>query len=115
MCQVPFTHQEPIVVAWQLDRRIVEPPRHATEVLRTRLPVRRPAHEAALQQHTSTGPILSLFTRQTCRKTRWAVYSGACTWSIQTSVSMWQLWCARLLSLMAGGWQPGASHSSVCT
>lgn len=53
MHRCSVSHQEPIVVARQLDGRVVEPPRHTAEVLRARLPVGRPAHEAALQQRIS--------------------------------------------------------------
>jgi hypothetical protein len=81
MRQGPFTHQEPIVVARQLDWRIVEPPRHAAEVLRARLPVRRPAHEAALQRRISSRSAVALVigsgsTPQTGRDT-WVSRSGA--------------------------------------
>jgi hypothetical protein len=46
-------------VARQLDWRVVEPPRHAAEILRARLPVRRPAHEATLQQRNSAWSVVA--------------------------------------------------------
>lgn len=111
------THQEPIIVARQLDWRVVEPPRHAAEVLGARLPVGRPAHEAALQQHISAWFAVAPSGAHRPHRPEAALRCDSqvhLTWSMHTSVSMWQLWCARLRSLMAGGWQPGASHSSVC-